>query len=266
MSTFFFRNDDVRETLDDSLVRLTQIFMDYGVPITHAVEPGNVTEEVTSWLLEVKSRYPRLLEIIQHGFDHANKLKGPRPGEFGGTRGYQEQYNELKRGMEIMDDRFGDKWFRGFCFPFGPYNPAAMKALNDLGFLLVNSHFNKRISRRAFNALGNLLRSGYLFGKRVSWNLRYRPGSNLFEADMNVSFIRKYKNEETDCDFYSLEALQQNTQQYLRYPTVGVLFHHRYHVNDEHFDLVRRYLDWLKTVPDTEYATMEEILHKFGKK
>lgn len=265
MSIFFFRNDDVRDTLDEALVRLTDIFIEYGIPITHAVEPLNVTEEVTAWLIEKKKNHPRLIELIQHGLDHSVKISGPRKGEFGGNRTYQEQFDDLQQGMHLMDEKFGDLWFRGFCFPYGPYNPAAMKALNDLGFKLVNSHFNIRPSRRLFYGLGHLLRRGYLFGKRVSWNLQYRPGTSLFEVDMNVSFIKKYHSEGTDCDFYTLDQLKQRTTPYLRYRTIGVLFHHRYHIADEHFDLVRRYLDWVQSLPRVRFMNMQEIFERFSK-
>lgn len=41
----FFRNDDVRSTLDESLVSLTDIFIRNGIPISHAVEPANISSD-----------------------------------------------------------------------------------------------------------------------------------------------------------------------------------------------------------------------------
>ena len=64
----FFRNDDVRGKLDNSLVKITEIFITNQVPICHAVEPANLTHEVINWLLDLKNSYPNLIEIVQHGW------------------------------------------------------------------------------------------------------------------------------------------------------------------------------------------------------
>ena len=52
----FFRNDDVRDKLDQSLVSITELFIDNRVPISHAVEPANVSDEVIKWLIEMKKK------------------------------------------------------------------------------------------------------------------------------------------------------------------------------------------------------------------
>ena len=75
MSIFFFRNDDVRDNLDQSLIELTDIFIKNQIPITHAVEPANITQAVIDWLLEVKQSYPEIISIMQHGYDHTVKNK-----------------------------------------------------------------------------------------------------------------------------------------------------------------------------------------------
>ncbi|NTV03832.1 hypothetical protein HGA89_02780, partial [bacterium] len=83
MAIFYFRNDDVN-VLDEELVNVTRRCTEQGVPITHAVEPANVTDEATAWLRAEKSSAPRLIEIMQHGYDHRKRDKG----EFGGNRPY----------------------------------------------------------------------------------------------------------------------------------------------------------------------------------
>jgi hypothetical protein len=80
-------------------VNLTQIFLKRGVPITHAVEPGNLTKSTTSWLKQLKKEYPGLLEIAQHGWDHSSYLKG----EFDNSRAYREQLNDLNRGRKYLE-------------------------------------------------------------------------------------------------------------------------------------------------------------------
>ena len=128
-----FRNDDVRNTIDRELVDMINVFTKNKIPLTLAVEPSNLTKEVTDWLVEVKKEYTNLIEIMQHGYDHSIKNK-IRKGEFGGQRNYEEQFNDIKRGKELMNQHFGALWFEAFNYPYGEYNSAAMTAVNDNGF------------------------------------------------------------------------------------------------------------------------------------
>jgi hypothetical protein len=260
-SILFFRNDDIRGTLDGSLVELTGLFIKHKIPITHAVEPANVTPQVIDWLIETKRKYPSFIEIMQHGFDH--KVKNPeKKGEFGGQRNYEEQYKDISQGKELMDKYFGKLWFPAFNFPYAPYNPEAIKAVNDCKFHVLNSHFNRRRSRQILYFVGHILNKGYLFDKHVSWNLDFYPNTNLFEIDMNVSFIRKYHNEETDCEMWPLEYIKEETRNYSKYKTIGILLHHRYHNSSEKMDMVDKYLSWVNK-GDYEFDTIEGIYKKF---
>ncbi len=262
-SMMFFRNDDVRDTLDDSLIELTEIFIRHNIPITHAVEPANITPEVIKWLKEIKRKHPGIIEIMQHGYDHKIKNK-QKKGEFGGQRTYKEQYDEISAGKDLMNKYFGDLWFEAFNFPYAPYNPEAIKAVDDSKFLVLNSHFNRKFNRKIFYFIGHLLKKGYLYDHHVSWNLDYYPGTGLFEIDMNISFISKYHNEETDCKMVSLETLKNETRMYTRYKTIGLLLHHRYHNTPEKMKFVDDYLTWVKN-EDVEFSTMKEIYEKFSR-
>ncbi|MCX6163656.1 MAG: polysaccharide deacetylase family protein [Ignavibacteriae bacterium] len=258
----FFRNDDLRNKLDDSLLKITDLFIKYEIPITHSVEPANVSEEVVNWLIDVKQKHPDLIEIMQHGYEHRNKNNNKK-GEFGGQRGYDEQYKDISRGKALMDKYFGDLWFSAFNFPYGPYNPAAIKAVNDCRFKVLNSHYNARISRKIFYSIGHLLRKGYLFDHHISWNLDYYPGTNLFEIDMNVGFIKKYVNEQEESMMHSLEELIEDTKKYFNQKTIGVLIHHRYHNTPDKIAFIENYLKWCKDNPDFTFLSMSRIYERF---
>ena len=257
-----FRNDDVRDKLDQSLIDLTNVFIEYKIPITLAVEPANVTKEVADWVLDMKNKHPEIIEIMQHGFDHSKKNKIEK-GEFGGQRGFEEQYKEVCRGKELMNENFGDNWFSAINFPYGVYNPSAMQAVDKCGYKVVNSHFNSHWTRRAFYKLGHILGKGFMFNKHISWHLDKYPGTDLFEIDINVSFIKKYVDEDTTCEFFTLEELKEKTKTYLGNPTAGILFHHRYHNTPDKIKLVKDYLDWIKT-QNVEFMTSEDIFKKFS--
>ena len=258
----FFRNDDVRNVLDEPLIQITDLFVKYNIPITHAVEPANITKEVIDWLISYKKKHPGLIEIMQHGYDHTIK-NTIKKGEFGGNRTYEEQYEEIKKGKELMDSYFGDLWFEAFNFPYAPYNRASIEAVNACEFKVLNSHFNSKFDRKIFYFLGHLLHKGLLFDHHVSWNLDYYPGTNLFEVDMNVSFIKRYYNEETDCEFLSLESLKMETERYNPYKTIGILLHHRYHNSADKIKLVEDFLQWALT-QNYSFTTLEKIYEKYA--
>lgn len=260
----FFRNDDIRNKLDDSLIEITNIFIEKDIPIIHAVEPANITKEVVEWLNNIKRQHPNLIEIMQHGYDHTHKNK-IKKGEFGGQRSYEEQYKDIKAGKELMDKYFGDLWFPAFNFPYGPYNPAAMNAVNDCGFKVVNSHYNSEWKRKIFYQIGHVLKKGYFLNHHVSWNLDYYPGTNLFEIDMNVGFIDKYYNEEYDSKMMTLNEMIEETKKYFNQKTIGVLLHHRYHNTKAKIELVKDYLDWCKTLAGFEFSTLESIYKNYAK-
>ena len=243
---YFFRNDDVRDCLDQSLMQIQQLFIKRNVPIVHAVEPANVTSEVVKWLLEMKGRNPELITIMQHGYDHSIK-NNYKKGEFGGQRGFDEQYDDILRGKQLMNSLFGDSWFEAFNFPYAPYNQQAIRALEKVGYKVLNSHYNNEWKRRLFYAIGHLLHQGMLFGRHVSWNLQTYPGTSMIEVSMNITFIKKYHNEQTNCDFYSLKELCNKIDQFIptRYP-IGLLLHHRYHTTQNSIDLIEGVLDYLE--------------------
>lgn len=224
----FFRNDDVRDKLDDSLIRLTEVCMKYGVSISHAVEPANVTEEVVDWLISQKKQYPGLVEIIQHGYSH-NLANPGQKMEFGGNRTFDDQFADLKKGKEIMDKLFGDLWSPVFTFPYGTYNQATLKAIEQLGYHTISSKMQYSSKVRLKNFVGKLLGKDILMGKKINYHPGIRKGYNLREISVSANLIKKYHGENL-ADHYTLEEIKAQVRLALKHTGVlGVLFHHRYH-------------------------------------
>jgi len=261
MPVFYFRNDDVN-VLDPELVAVTRRCTDEGVPITHAVEPANITDEAAAWLQAEMAEKGRLVEIMQHGWDHGLRDLG----EFGGARPSDEQHADLKRGKEILLDRFGGRFLPCLNFPFGPYNQASMKAADRLGFRIICSHYNHRRSRRVFYRVGHALRAGQILGKHVSWHLDFYPRTELFSVDMAASFIARYIGEHgsNTCEFHPLGAMKANIEAFIPHtPVIGVLLHHRFHHEPESLDLITGTIRHLKTIPNAEFLNIEEIYRRY---
>lgn len=262
MPVFYLRNDDIN-ILDDELVAVTRRATDHGVPITHAVEPANVTDEAVQWLLDTKADAPRLLEIMQHGYDHGKRDKG----EFGGKRPYDEQFRDLARGKQIMQEAFGEQFFSCLNFPFGPYNQHSMRAADHLGFRVISSHYNCRRSRRMLYAVGHLLRRGQILDRHVSYHLDFYPGTSMFCVDMAVSFIQKYIGPYggRECVFHPFEWIKSRIDAFVPHtPVIGLLLHHRYHTDEASLDLISQVLDYAASLPDARFLNMEEVYQEWA--
>lgn len=246
-SYFFFRNDDVRSSLDDQLVELTELFINAGIPISHAVEPANVSDEVVQWLIEKKQRHPELIEIIQHGYDHSLNVlieanKKIYKGEFGGNQSYSFQHTRIKNGMNIMNEKFGDLWFKAFCFPFGGRNEESIKVLSDLGFKVVNGSQDYTLKSSIFYAIGRALQREYLLGRKISWNLKHRYDGRIFQIDTSISIIKKFIDDKMNGAYYTYDELIHLITLYSsRRKANGIVFHHRYHTDDTN-QLIRNLL------------------------
>jgi len=262
MPIFYVRNDDAN-VLDEELVAVTRRCTDEGVPITHAVEPANVADEAVAWLRQEKAREPRLVEIMQHGYDHEKRDLG----EFGGSRPYEDQKADLERGRDILMDKFGDDFLSCLNFPFGLYNPGSMRAADELGFRIISCHYNQRLSRRMFYKLGHLLRRGQMMGKHVSWHLDFYPGTGMYSVDVAASYITRYigPHGSNTCEFHTLESMIERVESFIPHtPVIGVLLHHRYHHTPESLDLITGLIRHLKGLPGAEFLNMEEIYERFA--
>ena len=253
----FFRNDDVN-VLDDTFIKFVESFIAHNIPLVLAVEPANVTQETVQYLLEAKNSYPNLIEIVQHGWSHAVHDRG----EFGGSRGYKDQWDDICRGLDVMRNRFGEAFFPAMTFPFGQYNEHTIRILNELDYLVFSSKFNSSFSAQVFYWFGRLSHRKRMFDRRVSYHLGRYPGSNLEEISTSLSPIKKYVGPHggTECVFESLETLKT---QYListkRTPVVGIVLHHRYHAGPERMSLLVQFMESLAALNDVRFMTLHDI-------
>ena len=255
-----FRNDDVN-SLTEPLKKLTEIFLKRKVPITHAVEPGNVTIETIDWLKQLKTHDPHLIEIIQHGWDHTFHEKG----EFGGRRSYEEQFIDLRRGKEKMESMFKEDFFPVITVPWDLYNKATIKAADQLGFKVFCVHYDYRISRRLFYSLGRVLGRGQLLGKSISNHLKYYPGTQMVQVDTAISLIKRYFDLfGNECDFFSIEDILSAFRRVRKLiPVVVFLLHHKYHQKESHFQLVDDLLKKLEHRKDVEFINHSRIYEDY---
>jgi hypothetical protein len=253
----FFRNDDVN-ALDDTFKEFFEIFIARSIPLVLAVEPANLTTEMVHYLLKAQAAGPGLIEIVQHGWSHAAYDRG----EFGGSRGYADQLDDICRGLNVMRTTFSEAFFPAFSFPFGLYNEHSIQVLSELGYLVLSSKFNISFSARLFYWFGRLARRRWIFDHRISYHLSRYPGSSLDEISVSLSPIKKYlgPHGSTECELESFETLKAK---YLACrkstPVVGIILHHRYHANPDRISLLVQFVEWLAAFDGTRFMTLKDI-------
>jgi hypothetical protein len=256
----FFRNDDVRESIDKELIELIEIFLAAKVPISLAVEPANVSNEVVFWLLDLKNKYSDLIEIIQHGYDHNKNLKYPKGSEFGKSRDFDSQYNDIEKGKQLMNKYFRDLWFPAMSFPYGSFNSYSLDALDKLNFKVLTTGIDFSIKHRIKNFVGRLLAKNFILGKKVSYHNQIRKNYNFLEIDISVSVIKKYISR-NQVEHYSFNELIKEIENCSKYTSIiGILFHHRFH--RDQLTEIRKMVDWLKN-NDYEFSTLEKLHFKY---
>ena len=133
-------------------------------------------------------------------------------------------------------------------------------------FNAVNGSLGSSLSQKLFYLIGRSLNKEMLFGRKISYHLKYRRNLNLFQIDTAISVIKKYNDENTSSQFYSFTELKNMTIKYLTtIPVVGIVLHHRYHDNDVKMSKIYEYLEWIKSLPNVKFATQEQIFNKYGK-
>jgi hypothetical protein len=264
----FFRNDDVRQSLDESLISITGLFISKKIPITLAVEPANISNDVNNWLIKMKNDYNNLIEIVQHGYKHSLNyqeiISGKlRKGEFGGKRTFIEQFEDINNGSLLMEKYFDDKWFKAFTFPYGARNDDSILALDKADFKVINGGYSSDLKHKFLYIMGRLLNKRILFKKRISYNLSIVPQTNLFEIDMNFGFIKNYIDENDNAILFSLNELIEKFKKFENEKTIGILLHHRYHNSLEKIKLVDDFLSYLVERKQFVFRTQEQIYKEF---
>jgi len=229
----FLRNDDVRESLDKELIDLTEICIKHEMPISHAVEPANVTKEVADWLIAVKRSHPELIEIIQHGYDH-NRNNPHVKQEFGGGRDFTDQMMAIKKGKDLMDKWFGSLWSPVFTFPYGTYNQATLDAVNTAGYKAISGKITYSTKNRIKNAAGRLLGKDFILNKKISYHNGRRKKYSFYEFSVSANLISKYTGLNTALHYSKAEVINQIADAARHTDAIGILFHHRFHGNMMH--------------------------------
>lgn len=130
---FFLRDDDIDEE-EESLRHLLDIGLSRGVPINLAVIPARLTPLGTRLLKNYKKMHPNLLELHQHGWQHLNHEETGRKCEFGVSRSFAQQLEDIGRGQTLLEETFGERFFPAFTPPWNRCTDETLAVLDALDF------------------------------------------------------------------------------------------------------------------------------------
>lgn len=154
---FFLRDDDVNED-EESLRRLLDITVSRWIPVNLEIIPGRLTESGIKLLDAYARSLPGLFELHQHGWQHVNHEPEGKKCEFGPSRPFHEQLDDIRRGKELLDRVFKGLVYPAFTPPWNRCTPDTYKALDDVGILVLSKdHAAQPITGYRFRELSTTL-------------------------------------------------------------------------------------------------------------
>lgn len=131
--TFFFRDDDGGWE-DARLFALMSLCSDYKMPLDIAVIPNEITSGLKRGLDKFFISSPQLFGIHQHGFAHINHESEGRKCEFGASRNFDQQIQDIAMGKEKLEIEFGESIDPIFTPPWNRCVETTAQCLIELGF------------------------------------------------------------------------------------------------------------------------------------
>jgi hypothetical protein len=256
--TVFFRDDDV-DVLSPELQSFVDHFTARDLPVNYQVTPARLEDDTCEYLHAVTDRFPELVRLNQHGYEHQQILKGQhRWSEFAGHRPYSEQYELVRKGKELLEKRLGDRFSATvFTPPAHKYDDTTLDVLETLGFDVLSAAAYPRPAARLYYGVGRALRRTDLLNRRVSYHLRRFPGRRLVEVSTSVDVDMCEGN-----DGLVVKSAAQLVEEFWycanRADTIGVLFHHNTY-DDRKLATLAEFLDKLRGTPNLDFVTIEEL-------
>ena len=133
----FFRADDVAVP-SVNLSRLVSLFSKRHAPLSAAVVPAWLTESRWGHIKSLAGDDSSLWCWHQHGWRHVNHAAEGKKREFGDDRPPSATRNDLRKGMERLENIMGERFFPAFTPPWNRCGAHALSQLSDLGFEAVS--------------------------------------------------------------------------------------------------------------------------------
>ena len=223
----FLRDDDIDED-EESLLHLLDITLSRNAPMNLQIIPGNLTEAGVRVLKDFNRINPDLVSLNQHGWMHLNHEIEGRKCEFGPSRNFQEQFEDISKGKAILEAIFPMRFFPVFTPPWNRCTPDTFKVLDELGFHLLSKDVGKHpITEYSFTEISTSL-------DLYTW----KGGAKMKAPEDIVQLL--------------LRQIQE-------LPVIGILLHHKV-MDATAFAFLDQLLGQLQQWPNVEFHTFQTLM------
>lgn len=227
----FLRDDDV-DADDDTLKHLLDVALAKGVPMNLEIIPGRLTSAGTTVLKNALRADHALLSLDQHGWMHSNHEEQGRNCEFGPSRSFTQQLNDIAQGKAILEAAFEDDFYPAFTPPWNRCTTDTYRALDELGFQVFSKdHGKNRLREYRFTEISTTL-------DLYTW----KTGARMKPAHAIVQVLLS-----------QMDSL----------PMVGLLLHHKV-MDREAFLFFEQLLVELTRYPMIRFHTFRTVLPLIG--
>ena len=228
---FFFRDDDAGWE-DDRLFELLSILAEHNVPIDLAAIPKALSRRTANRLRKMIEADSTHLSIHQHGYAHVNHEREGKKNEFGPSRSWSEQLEDVRAGQSLLNDLLGPNTDPIFTPPWNRCTEITAICLWEAGF--------KYVSR-----------------DRTAPPL---DAPDLQELSISVDwFAHRKRVRLTPDEFGNLFAAAVREQ-----PAVGVMLHHAV-MDDYEFRRLRQLLQLVSTHSRVRCVLMRDVMREINK-
>jgi hypothetical protein len=228
---FFFRDDDAGWE-DARLFELIDLFADHRVPLDIAVIPKALSRRTAARLRRLVEAGSKSISVHQHGYEHINHEREGRKNEFGPSRSWHEQLDDIKAGQSLLLDLLGPITDPIFTPPWNRCTDITAVCLWETGFKYLSR--DKTASPVDAPGLQEISIS-------VDW-FAHRNGFRLTTDELGSLFTTAVRNQ----------------------PAVGVMFHHAL-MDDYEFQRLRQFLQFAASHPQVRCVFMRDAVREISK-
>ncbi len=134
---FFFRDDDAGWE-DARLFELLRLVAEHNVPIDVAAIPKSLSRTTARRLRKMVEADSARLSIHQHGYAHVNHELEGKKNEFGPSRSWREQLEDVKAGQSLLKDLLGSITEPIFTPPWNRCTDITAICLWETGFKCIS--------------------------------------------------------------------------------------------------------------------------------
>ena len=145
---FWWRDDDATRSSAE-LSRLLSLSQISGAPLALAAIPASCENSLVEQVRECPDA-----SVLQHGYSHTNQASpGQLKLELGGTRNTEDLLEDLAKGFDILQSRFGERFCPVLVPPWNRIETRVLEGLASIGLRGISTY---RVRKQTLAAPGVL--------------------------------------------------------------------------------------------------------------